>query len=374
MDSVATGNKKLTKIHLKNIFLSLACIGGLVLLPGCTTLNTSETDLQPIAAQTGEIVAKVEFGMQIEPSMLLIRYVDDYDLPAVRQYTSDWDELIDSLRAIVAYSVQLIEIAEDPEAADSKEQLAQNIEKLYAALAAQPSVGPALQQVDIQDIAGRIRSADKFQDAAEASQEAIDPVVHELNELTTRVARSMEEASEEMLQTIDSYYAEVIDFQTLLLRRRNDTIDQLKLLDKAANQADQEAWNELRKSDAYIQAKLKGLNSPTPAAVDKASAVLMEYLDTLVKLRASLGPDFAIYQAEMLELRDIVLSIDSALSVARITINTWDRGHEMFVQGKKTGFAYYTSLLMSYAVKKAGGVITDKFGDEIQGSVRGQYE
>ena len=70
-------------------------------------------------------------------------------------------------------------------------------------------------------------------------------------------------------------------------------------------------------------------------------------------MRESLDPDFELYQAEILELRDIVQAIDRSLAIARVTIQTWERGHQLFVTGKKTGFAFYTSLLMNYALEQA---------------------
>ena len=72
-----------------------------------------------------------------------------------------------------------------------------------------------------------------------------------------------------------------------------------------------------------------------------------------VALRESLDPDFELYQAEVLELRVIAQSIESSLAVARLTAQSWEKGHQSFVDGKESRFWYYTSFLLNYAVEKA---------------------
>jgi len=60
-----------------------------------------------------------------------------------------------------------------------------------------------------------------------------------------------------------------------------------------------------------------------------------------------------LYKDELLELRNVAQSADSALKVARLTVDAWGQGHKEFVEGRKTGFAGITSLVTAYAVEKA---------------------
>jgi hypothetical protein len=348
-----TGTTRETKMNSARWLSLIACTFPMLFVQGCSSLKTSGVDIVPIAQRTGELVAQVESGLEIPPPRLLIRYLDQEELPAVKTYTASWNELIDSLREIVRYSVVLIEIAEDPDAADSKELLAKNMESLYAGLLAQPSIGPELATVDIDAIVTQIRVEEKFIDSAKASQRAIDPAVFALESLVSRTGRSLDAAVEELLLAIDTYHADVVRFQVVIARRRNDAIRQLELLDIATQTGDQDAWNDFRSSNLYLQNRLENMDSSTPAAVDIAMAELMADLANLVALRESLDPDFELYLAEILELRDITQSIEGSLAIARLSVQTWEKGHQTFVDGKESRFWYYTSLLLSYAVEKA---------------------
>jgi hypothetical protein len=346
------------KIREKRMIISrqlclIACSFSALFLQGCSSLTSSGVDIVPIAQQTGKLVARVESGLEIPQPRLLIRYLDEEELPAVKEYGASWNELIVSLREVVRYSVVLIEIAEDPDAADSKELLAKNMESLYAGLLAQPSIGPELATVDIDAIVTQIRVEEKFIDSAKASQRAIDPAVFALESLVSRTGRSLDAAVEELLLAIDTYHADVVRFQVVIARRRNDAIRQLELLDIATQTGDQDAWNDFRSSNLYLQNRLENMDSSTPAAVDIAMAELMADLANLVALRESLDPDFELYLAEILELRDITQSIEGSLAIARLSVQTWEKGHQTFVDGKESRFWYYTSLLLSYAVEKA---------------------
>jgi hypothetical protein len=324
---------------------------GLVFMQGCSVFE-GKTDIEPIATQTGELVAKVEFGLQTKQAALLIRYLDTERIPEIELYESLWNEMITALRYVVKYSIVLIEIAEDPNAEGSTDALANNLDALYSGLLGLPSLGPALADVDIENILKEARSAEKFQDAAKVVNRAIDPAVEALDALTFRIAGAIDSSYAVLLEDIDQYHADSIRYQDLVAGRRNATFRQLELLDKAFLENDKDAWNQLRESDRQMQIALQGMDSPTLSATDKAQAVLMKQLNTLDALNASLQPDLELYQAELVELRDVGQSIDSAIAVAQLSIDAWDRGHKLFVDGKKSGFALVTSILMNYAIEK----------------------
>ena len=145
-------------------------------MQGCSTFS-GKTDIEPIATQTGELVSQVEFGLQTKQMALLIRYLDDEQVPEVELYESLWQEMITALRYVVRYSIALIEIAEEPEAAGSQEALADNLAQLYSDLGSLPTLGPTLADVDIDTILQNTRSAEKFKDAAKTVHLAIDPAV-----------------------------------------------------------------------------------------------------------------------------------------------------------------------------------------------------
>ena len=342
--------------------LSISFVWLILFLQGCSSTGSTTVDVAPIATETGELVAKIEFGLKPVQPVLLIRYVDTEELPAVQAYGDSWNELLSSLRGVIRYSLVLIEITEDLESAESREVLARNVETLYAELRAQPSLESDLAAVDIEAIATQIRSAEEFIDAARASQQAVDPAVGALDDLVNRTARQLDFAVDELLLAIDAYHADVVRFQDVIALQRNETIRLLESLDKVTRTGDVGLWDEFRSSDRYLKIRLEGLSEPTPDATDQAVAILLKTLENLGKIEDSLGPSFELYQAEVLELREVAQSIDQSLSVARVTVQAWDRGHKLFVSGRKTGFALYTSLLMNFAMEQAKSALARKAG------------
>ena len=102
-----------------------------------------------------------------------------------------------------------------------------------------------------------------------------------------------------------------------------------------------------------MKAELKKFNTPDQAGIDRAETVIIRNLATLDTIRDSLQPDFDLYSAELLELRSVARSIDQALVVGRLSIGAWAHGHQLFIDGKQTGFALFSSALLKYAVSKS---------------------
>ena len=159
-----------------------------------------------------------------------------------------------------------------------------------------------------------------------------------------------------MTARIDAYHAEVIRYQDTMAERRGETIKQLQLLDLART-GDAMAWNELRTSDMQMQSELKGLSTLEQAGIDLAEGVLIGKLATLDTIRESLQPEIDLYNAELLELRNVSRSIDEAMVIGNLAIGSWAHGHQSFVDGKKTAFALFTAALIKYAVTKSSSAI-----------------
>ena len=330
--------------------ISTAAFTAIVLvLQGC---SSAKTDLDPLSTETAEFIAQVEFGLQTEQAALLVRYMNQGQIPEADAFAAQWDELMEGLSEIGEYSINLIEIAEAKDEPGAQDALAANLAALYAGLRALPSVGPELADVDLDAILIEVRSAEKFIDAARAVHKAIDPAVEALDALTTSAGEKLDITYDKLLVTIDDYHEEPLRYRTVVDANRDHVFSMMEMLNVAYLDNDKDTWNALRESDRELQAALKGMDSPTVAAVNKAQGILVDQLAVLDGLRVSLGPDMQLYKEELLELRNVAQSSDSALKVARVTVDAWDRGHKNFVEGQKTGFAAVTSFIAAYAIEK----------------------
>lgn len=197
-----------------------------------------------------------------------------------------------------------------------------------------------------------MHAEDKFLEAARATLPAILAAVSGLNNLTNKSAKNLDTLVIDMTAHIDAYHSETIRYQDRMAERRNNILKQLQLLD-LAREGDTGAWNELRDSSMQMRTELKQLNNLDQAGIDRAETVIIRNLATLDTIRDSLQPDFDLYSAELLELRSVSRSIDQALVVGRLSIGAWAHGHQLFINGKKAGFALFSAALLKYAVSKS---------------------
>jgi len=250
----------MTKFRAISIFGFFAFI---LVLQGC---SSARTDIDPLAEETAEFIAAIDFGLQTEQAALLVRYMNRGQLPEADAFAVQWDQLLDGLGAISDYSVNLMEIAEAPDDAGAKDALADNLASLYMTLRTLPDVSPGLADVDLDAILAEVRSAEKFVDSARAVHKAIDPAVDALDALSADTGDQLDVAYDKLLLAIDAYHEEPLRYRVVVDANRDNVFGLLEMLDVAYRENDKDLWNSLRESDRELQAALQGMDSPTVAA------------------------------------------------------------------------------------------------------------
>jgi hypothetical protein len=341
------------KIRHYLLFLMTAC---LVLVQACS-LVTPTVAVEEIAGKTGELIAEVEYGLEYDDVVLLVRYIDDEGNPSVVEWQNSWNELLTALRGVGRYSIVLIEIAGNQEAEGFQAELSENLSRLYADMRAVPSMRSSLETVNLDSILTNVRAEEDFLDAARATLPVVSATVSGLNNLANKNAKNLDAAVIDLTARIDAYHSEVIKYQDSIAARRNNILKQLQLLD-LAREGDFVAWNELRTSGMEMKTVLKQLHNPDQAGIDRAERVILRNLATLDTIRDSLQPDFELYTAELLELRNVSRSVDQAMEVGKLSIGAWAHGHQLFINGKKTGFALFSAAILKYALKKSASGLT----------------
>jgi hypothetical protein len=328
-----------------------------VFLAGCSSLTQKQVNIDPIAEQAGELIAKVEAELQTEDAVLLMRYLRVDEIEEVEEWDVAWRDLIASLRSIGRYSVVLIDIAGSREEEGSRQQLANNINQLYVELRSRETMEPELTGVDLDQVLGEIDNADGFYEASAATQAAIQPVVEMLTTRLSLMNTLSDDMRLELLLRIDAYHADVIRYQDKVAMTRNREIGLLEVYDRAITDNDLEAWKQFRNADVELKAVLRNFKKPTAEAIKISDDLMYDRLNRIDRIWQILDPDFQLYQQEVAELRRLFKSVDSTLIVAQLSVASWDRGHDLFVKGKSGGFVTYTSALLNYAVSRAPDLI-----------------
>ena len=323
-----------------------------VSLASCSAFRPRQTESDVIEDQTSSIVSEIEFGMEMVEPVALIRYLTGEPIPEVEAFARRWDQLRESLRALLSYSVALADIEDQPNERAAIEVLADSLEQLYASIRPHSELAPQIAGFDLDATLDVVRSQSDLLDAAQKTLPAVDRVIDALQELTHSTGRSMDEAAAALLVVIDSNHEEVLRFQDTLALRRNDTLRQLEWLDRAIRLGEAEAWSALQQSDSQMSRELKDVG---PGDLDAARLVeerLLRQLETVERMRISMDHDFELYNREVVELRQVRRSVDESLAVARLALESWEGGHRRFVTGRKSSFARMTRALMIYAARR----------------------
>ena len=336
------------RIRRDLLFVMIAC---LMFVQACS-LVTPAVSVEEIASQTGALIAEVEYGLEYDDVVLLVRYIDNERIPAVIEWQDSWNEMLMALRGVARYSIVLIEIADNQEGEGFQADISENLSRLYADLRAVPSMRSSLVTINLDSILANVQAEENFLEAARATLPAISAAVSGLNNLADKNASNLDAAVIAMTARIDGYHSEVIKYQDKIAERRNNILKQLQLLD-LAREGDSIAWNELRASGMQMKTELKQLHNPDQAGIDRAERVILRNLATLDTIRDSLQPDFDLYTAELLELRNVSRSVDQAMEIGKFSIGAWAHGHQLFINGKKTGFALFSAAIFKYAINKS---------------------
>ena len=330
----------------------LSSLALMFFLPACT-VTAPQADIESISSKTGSLIAQVEFGLKVEDAVLIVRYTDDGEIPTTDKLNNQWLGVMKSLRAIAVYSVDVIDTAELSRKNSPQYigQLVTHIDKLYSDLGETPELREGLSAINLEAIFDDMRAKSTFIDAVKVSQQAISPVVQMIDALITDCSRSLDEVDLAILKAIDQRHSQVVHYQDTVVLRRDQTLVQLQLLDDART-GDKDAWQSLRKFDMEMQSALASHSSLKQAGIYKAEKVLLNKLKTLSEIQDSLQPDIDLYVAEINELRKVASSADGALTLAQLSIHTWESGHVLFSEGRKNKFALLTDALVQMAVNK----------------------
>ena len=128
----------------------------IITLSACSSTRNEPSDefLEPIFDQTTDIVGDVHFGLQLSDSIHLNHYMQS-GTPKTDAWTIVWNDLTLAMRAIVNYSIDLVDIADSTEGLEALEPAISILLELDSSLKMLPTAQPYLQEHDIRRAAFR---------------------------------------------------------------------------------------------------------------------------------------------------------------------------------------------------------------------------
>jgi len=329
---------------------------GLLTLPACVTTKArkpTQESTAPFAEQTVAMLGELQFGMQRANIILLQQYIEDSDSPRVDAYSKAWDEVTVVLRAIVAYSIQVVDLVDRSGKGngDGAARLAGFIDNLYGILRTQPRASAYLEGVAVEELITAVRTQETLQEGLEAAEPAIETVVSIVSRMLLELRDKVELATGEINEKILAEHTAVLEYRAYLRSRQSEIINVLRRVDQA-RLGEAGAPAGLLAESPLLQARFSSLADTGPAGLERLEAGLIERLAEIDMLRQRIEPDFRLFQEQQKELRNVKDVAFDGLRRAQISVVLWSRAHRAFATGESNQFGVtdVTGMLLKYAL------------------------
>ena len=287
---------------------------------GCATQRQPPTDVQidPFSEHTIAMAAELHLGLQQADALLTRKFSEDEDSPRFNAFVSTRDEVNQALRAIVLYSIEVVDLAESAPREGVTTILADFVETLASDIRQLPGAQPYL----------------------------VEDMLFQLSD--NLVAATIEIDGE-----IQVEHAAVLRHRSILVRRQARVLRQLELVDEA-RQGNESAWSELLGNDEELRTAVGARGARTTETLGKVESMLVRRLETISAISSNIEPGYELYLSRSRELQQQRAEGLEGARGARIAVVLWARVHRQFARGDTapTGLRAIYAALIGYAVSQ----------------------
>jgi hypothetical protein len=321
------------KRHLLTSVILITII--LISFPGCSTFkSTRKVDLTPFAKHLITMSEDVQYGLSQEKAIWLRRYMDDPDIsPLLTEYGDVSDRTRRILRAILAYSIEIVTLAQlDAPGPEKANALAGYLEYLKGPSVDAQGFDVHLTEARFDEIIADIRTRENLIDGINAAQPVADEIARIVGEHIVRVEVLQVRLEEAITLAIEDDHRVQIDFMKTLKAEQSLTFRSMtRLMDYV--DGDAEALGLLREEDPWLLRDVPTHRDMTEAETIAVRDRLLQRIDTIEKVRQSLRVDLEDYETELDELHRLVNAHQDALRKARGTALAWAQAHRKLASG-----------------------------------------
>lgn len=326
-------------------------VAGLAITAGCATppKKLDGETMAPFAEQTLTMLGDTRFGLQDVSTILIRKYVEDGQSPRYEAFRESWSQVGTILRAVVTYSIEAVDLAQQSSGEESSAALAESLQRLVTTVRAQSAAEPHLKDFPYDDVIAAVGRQKEFMPALQAAQPAADDIARVVTRMLNQLQSRVDESAGEIEGEIAADHAAVLAARSRLLVRQSDIVTDLAVLDRV-RAGDEAALDELLAKDAELRRRLAP--RAEAATADRAEDVLVERLNRIDTVRQRIEPEFELYQAKLRELQDASRLTSDAIRRAEISTVLWSRSHRRFAAGKPSEFNInnLTNTLLKYAL------------------------
>ncbi len=315
------------------IRLTALLLAACVILPslGCSYFQTSTSaNLAPFAEQTLAMAGSFEHSLG-QGRLVYARHLAQG--PDTARYKESLAELQGQVRGIVAYSLQVVTVAESGLPADEKaRELAGFLDALIDRIDPDADVRSGLSEESVRAIIENVRSQESLVDALREAQPLVDEAGANTLAIIDELNDSGAAAEAEIAGSIQERHGAMMRYTDIFKRQQAEVLDGLTLVDDY-RKGDETALEALRESAPLLMADTPPVGEMTANDVRSIEQRLFDRLEELDQARQSVVYDIDVYFTQMQELDRLNQSSKAALRKARVAVHLWVKTHRKLSRG-----------------------------------------
>jgi len=304
-----------------------------VILPnlGCSYfVPSTAANVAPFAEQTLAMAGSFEHSLG-QGRLVYARHLAQG--PETGRYKKSLAELQGHVRGIVAYSLQVVTVAESGLPGDEKaSELARFLEALLDRIGPDTEVRTSLTEESVRAIIDSVRAQESLVDALREAQ----PLVDEAGAMTLAIVDELRDsgaaAEAEIAGNIQERHGAMMRYADIFKRQQADVLAGLTLVDNYWK-GDELALEPLRESAQRFMTDTPPAGRMTDDDVRSVEQRLFDRLKVLDQARQSMVYDVDIYFEQMQELDRLSRSSEVALRKARVAVHLWVKTHRKLSRG-----------------------------------------
>lgn len=336
----------------------------MLVLTGCAKFLKQESEnLTPFANQSISLVSSLNYGLS-DNEILYLREIEEYideDKPFDR-FKALENQVGNQLKALVAYSIQIVTISERDISENKKSnELADILIALNTIVREDEIIDNENIKVDEnKKILAQVRASEDYL----ASLRVLLPAINRFSAHAIKVLDELEIEKRKVVQhfdlAIDKKYGKAIAFEKELRLIRNSYYDTIVALSKYADTRDAKFIEQARAANVLpVVDAIKGKKSLTSKELLSLHKILTERMTMVNENYNQLKPDYDDYFTSHNELKKIVAAKDAGIKEARLTFIVWSRAYQKMALGKTDPAEWFDisesgGLLLGAAGRAAG--------------------
>ena len=298
---------------------------------GCSHFTPSTSaNLAPFAEQTLAMAGSIDHSLG-QGRLVYARHLAQG--PETARYKESLGKLQGHVRGIVAYSLQVVTVAESGLPADEKaKELAGFLDRLIDHISPDADVRSNLDKENVLAIIESVRAQESLMDALREAQPLVDEAgtatLAIINELTDSGAA----AEAEIAGAIQERHGAMMRYAGIFKRQQAEVLEGLTLVD-GYWKGDDLALEPLRESAPRFMAGVPPVGEMTADDVRLIEQRFFGRLEELDQARQSMASDLDVYFEQMQELDRLSHSSTTALRTARVAVHLWVKTHRQLSRG-----------------------------------------